>query len=304
MAEQLREGACAATVTPASSTDDFLRICGVSKSYGVVNALKNVSFGIKKGEVHTLLGENGAGKSTLVKMIMGEEQPDQGEIFIGGKKVEQYNPIYAQSLKVSMVHQELAVFENMTVAENIFPNHTFRTKSGGVDRRALNRSAQESIQVFDMDLSPTQKMDSLTLAQQQMVEILRCISGGQQVVLLDEPTSGLNNEEANRLMGVIAQLADQGITIIYISHRINEVMNVSSRITIMRDGEYVCTFVNDEHLTEADLVSKMVGRELSESLYSKKEYVDAGENPVLFEARGWKSGMGPTTSALPCTGAR
>ncbi len=264
---------------------DFISIRGVSKRYNIVQALDDVSFGIRQGEIHTLLGENGAGKSTLVKTLMGEETPDSGEIWVGGEKMAVHSPQTSQNMGISMVHQELAVFENMTVAENIFPSCDIKTKLGFVDWKELYKRAAESIQIFNMDIQPAQKMDTLTLAQQQMVEILRCICNGQRIILLDEPTSGLNNEEADRLMNTIMELKAKGITIIYISHRINEVMALSDRITVMRDGKYICTFDNTPELTEQDLVSRMVGRELSGSLYSKKTFVDASANPVLYEVQ-------------------
>lgn len=265
---------------PAFRDEDQIQIRGIKKSYGVVHALKGVSFGIRKGEIRTFLGENGAGKSTLVKIIMGEEQPDEGELIIDGKKVETYSPENSQSMGISMVHQELAIFENLSVEENIFPNSVFR-RGLMVDKAELRRRAAESLALFNLDVKPEQKMDTLTLAQQQMVEILRCICNNQKIILLDEPTSGLNNEEADRLMQVTKDLASQGITIIYISHRINEVMEISDNITVMRDGEYICTFVNDENLREEDLVARMVGHDLSEGLYSKKNFVDASANEVI-----------------------
>jgi ABC-type sugar transport system ATPase subunit len=187
---------------------------------------------------------------------------------------------------ISMVHQELAIFENLTVAENIFPSRLFTNRFGVIDWGTLKLRAEESIEIFDIDIEPDQKMDSLTLAQQQMVEILRCISDNQQIILLDEPTSGLNNVETEKLMGIIHQLRNKGITFIYISHRINEVLEISDKITILRDGKYIRTFINDENLTEDDLVNAMVGRELSGSLYSKKDFFDASSNPVLFKAEG------------------
>lgn len=280
------EGKTKAKLAPAFSENDFIQIHNISKSYGVVKALKSVNFGIAKGEVHALLGENGAGKSTLVKLIMGEEAPDSGEIFIDGKVVTNFSPEYAYSLGISMVHQELAVFDNLTVAENIFPTRFFTNKIGAINWNRLEQRAEESIEIFDIDIEPKQKMDSLTLAQQQMVEILRCISDNQQIILLDEPTSGLNNEETEKLMDIIRDLRDKGITIIYISHRIHEVLEISEKITILRDGKYVCTFVNDENLSENDLVNAMVGRELSESLYSKKEFYNASATPTLFKVEG------------------
>ena len=203
---------------------------------------------------------------------MGEEAPDSGEIIIGGKIIKIFSPEHAQNMGISMVHQELSIFDNLTVAENIFPTRYFTNTIGTINWNDLNRRAEESIAIFDINIKPKQKMESLTLAQQQMVEILRCISNNQQIILLDEPTSGLNNEETCKLMQIIRDLREKGITIIYISHRINEVLEISDKITILRDGKYVCTYINDENLTEDDLVSAMVGHELSESLYSKKSF--------------------------------
>ncbi len=280
------EGKSKAKIAPAFRDDDFIQIHDISRSYGIVEALKDVNFGITKGEVHTLLGENGAGKSTLVKIIMGEETPDSGVIQIDGSKITNYSPEHAQNMGISMVHQELAVFDNLTVAENIFPTRYFTNKLGAINWSMLRHRADESIAIFDIDIEPNQNMDSLTLAQQQMVEILRCISNNQQIILLDEPTSGLNAEETEKLMGIIRDLRDKGITFIYISHRINEVLEISDRITILRDGRYIRTYINDENLTEDDLVNAMVGRELSKSLYSKKIFYDASANPVLYKVVG------------------
>jgi ABC-type sugar transport system ATPase subunit len=294
------ESTTRAKLAPAFGEDDFIQIHDISKSYGIVKALKNINFGIKKGEVHTLLGENGAGKSTLVKIIMGEEMPDSGALQIDGKTIKTYSPDHAHNMGISMVHQELAIFDNLTVAENIFPTRYFTNRAGAINWKELNHYAEESIAIFNINIKPNQKMDSLTLAQQQMVEILRCISNNQQIILLDEPTSGLNSEETKKLMQIIRDLRDKGITIIYISHRINEVLEISDKITILRDGRYICTFNNNENLTEEDLVSAMVGRELSESLYSRKAFVDASANPVLFKVEGLakKNALNPVNFKL------
>lgn len=268
-----------------NAKERFLIIDNISKSYGVVQALKNVSFTIRKGEVHTLLGENGAGKSTLIKLICGEEAPDLGSITLDEDTIKQYSPMIAKEMGIAMVHQELAIFENMTVAENIFPTCEFLTKTGAIDKKRLIKEAQDKIDLFGMDLVPTQNMDSLTVAQQQMTEILRAISAGSKLVLLDEPTSGLNKEETENLMKIINALRSQGITIIYISHRIAEIMQISDRITVMRDGEFICTFVNNEKLEEIDLISRMVGRELTSSLYKRKEYTGKISDDVFFEVK-------------------
>jgi ABC-type sugar transport system ATPase subunit len=275
-----------AKLAPAFQDNDFIQMHGIEKSYGIVQALYDVSFGITEGEVHTLLGENGAGKSTLVKIIMGEEIPDAGRLVIDNQEIHSYSPENSYSMGISMVHQELAIFENLTVAENIFPSRFFTNKLGVIDWQKLEERAKESIEIFDIEIDPFQKMDSLTLAQQQIVEILRCISDNQRIILLDEPTSGLNNIETDKLMGIIDKLRKEGITFIYISHRINEVLEISDKITILRDGRYIRTFVNDENLTEDDLVNSMVGHELSGSLYSKKDFVDASGNPTLLKVEG------------------
>lgn len=267
--------------------NNFLKIKNISKRFGVVRALNNVSFCVKKGEIHTLLGENGAGKSTLVKIIKGELTPDSGQIIVDGKPFKEYSPNYSMEQGISMVHQELAIFENMTVAENIFPQCNYKTRFGFMDKKKLNKQAEDSIKIFGMDLLPDQKLDTLTLAQQQMVEILRCISLNQKIILLDEPTSGLNNEETEKLMSVLKKLKNEGISIIYISHRINEVLEISDRVTVLRDGEFVDTLVNDDKLTENVLVSSMVGRELSDSLYARKVYRDIEDEEVLMRVDGF-----------------
>jgi ABC-type sugar transport system ATPase subunit len=264
-----------------------LHINDISKSYGVVQALQNVSFSIKEGEIHTILGENGAGKSTLVKIIMGEETPTSGAIELDGKPMEHYSPAFAKSCGIQMVHQELAIFENVTVAENIFPWHDFEGAKGFLDWKLLKSKARKQLDLFALNnIAPEQMIDTVTLAGQQMIEILRCISENPRILLLDEPTSGLNECDIEKLMNILGRLKDEGHTIIYISHKLKEIMEISDRITVLRDGQYVCTLDNEETLTEQTLISKMVGRDLSASLYSHKEYTNKSRNQTLFELRG------------------
>lgn len=270
-----------------NSSRDYISFKNIIKEYGVVKALRDVSFTIGKGEIHTLLGENGAGKSTLVKILKGEEVPTSGEIYVAGEKIPKFTPNTAHDIGISMVHQELAIFENMTVAENIFPNSIFKTKNGGVDKEKLFGKTELAIKSMDLDIKPGDKLDALNLANQQMVEILRCISNGQKIIILDEPTSGLNSQETYKLMNAIKELRNKGITIIYISHRIGEILEISDFVTIMRDGEYICTFDNDETLTEDKLISNMVGKELSCSLYFHKEYYDASGNDVILDVQNF-----------------
>ncbi|MDD3796298.1 MAG: sugar ABC transporter ATP-binding protein [Lachnospiraceae bacterium] len=264
--------------------EEYLKINGITKSYGVVKALTNVSMTIKKGEIHTILGENGAGKSTLVKIIMGEETPDAGSIILDDEQIRTYTPSAAQAMGIRMVHQELAVFENMTVAENIFPSHSFK-KNGRIDYKELHQETQKQLEAFGMKtVKPEEQMAGVTLAGQQMLEIIRCIVANPKVIILDEPTSGLNDEEADRLMEILERLKADGMTIIYISHRLKEIMKISDRVTILRDGQYVTTLINDEKLTENDLINNMVGRDLH--LYSLKNPEDVIKNEeVVFEVR-------------------
>ncbi|MDO4322537.1 MAG: sugar ABC transporter ATP-binding protein [Lachnospiraceae bacterium] len=263
---------------------EYLKINNITKAYGVVKALTDVSFSIEQGEIHTILGENGAGKSTLVKIIMGEETPDSGTITLDGEQVKTYTPSAAQAMGVRMVHQELAVFENMTVAENIYPSHSFK-KGGRIDYKELYRETGKQLERFGLKtVNPEEQMGGVTLAGQQMIEIIRCIVANPKVIILDEPTSGLNDEEADRLMEILERLKAEGMTIIYISHRLKEIMRISDRVTIMRDGQYVTTLLNDENLTENDLINNMVGRDLT--LYSIKKPQDVIHNEeVVFEVK-------------------
>jgi ABC-type sugar transport system ATPase subunit len=223
--------------------EDYLKIDSISKRYGVVRALNDVSFTVRQGEIHALLGENGAGKSTLVKIIMGEEEPDTGSIVLDGVPMEFFHPHHSRSMGIQMVHQELAIFENLTVAENMFPwNSEDKISPRIIDWKAFYEKTQRALDSFDFKtISPSQKMDTVSLAGQQMVEIIRCIIAQPKVLLLDEPTSGLSSDEGNRLMKVLKNLRENGLTIIYISHRINEIIEIADRVTVMRDGQFVIT---------------------------------------------------------------
>lgn len=270
----------------AGTNSEHLKITDISKRYGVVQSLNKVSFSIRHGEIHTILGENGAGKSTLVKIVMGEEYPDSGSIELDGIVMGEWSPLYARSRGIQMVHQELAIFENMSVAENIFPWHEFKTKTGCVDWKTLFSEAQKKLDLFELTtIKPEQSMSTVSMAGQQMIEILRCIAADPKVIILDEPTSGLNDEEVSRLMRILKQLRNKGLTIIYISHKLKEIIEITDRVTVLRDGHYVCTLENDENLTEDILINNMVGRDLSGSLYKQKIYSTEKSTEILFEVR-------------------
>ncbi len=285
----------------SETCSEYLKIDGISKQYDVVKALNKVSFSICKGEIHAVLGENGAGKSTLVKIIMGEQIPDCGSITLNNKVIKEYTPYAARNMGIQMVHQELALFENMSVAENIFPWHEFRTKAGLVDWKAIHRETQKKLDMFNLcTIKPEQPLNTVTLAGQQMVEILRCIAANPGVIILDEPTSGLNDTEASKLIETLKQLRDEGHTIIYISHRLKEIVRLADRVTILRDGQYVCTLKNDLNMTEDLLINNMVGRDLSGSLYNQKEYTQNPNAEIIFEVKNLskKNALHPTSFSL------
>lgn len=215
------------------------------------------------------MGENGAGKSTLVKIIKGEIPHDSGKLIFEGNEIKIIDPLYSISLGITMVHQELTVFENLSVAENIYPNNVFKTKGGFLNKTAMIKKAKENLLLFGLDIDPTDKITYLTLAQKQIIEILRSIALKRKLIILDEPTSGLNEVEVKRLMAILKRLKNEGITILYISHRIPEIIEISDRVSVLKDGSYVGTFNNDETLTEQKIINLMVGREI-DLLYSKK----------------------------------
>ena len=259
----------------------ILLLEGISKSYGPVKALKAVSFSVNRGEIHAILGENGAGKSTLVKIIKGETNPDSGRLVFEGSEIKVVDPLYANSIGITMVHQELTIFDDLTVAENIYPNNVFRTKLGLIDKRRMRQQSAEKLALFNLRIDPAEKVANLSLAEQRIVEILRAIGLERKLIILDEPTAGLNESETRILISLVKRLRDEGITIIYISHRIAEVLELSDRITILRDGNYISTLPAEDAST-AELIRLMVGREL-DLLYAKKQYSTKAPGDRLLE---------------------
>jgi ABC-type sugar transport system ATPase subunit len=260
--------------------NEILVLDSISKSYGAVQALKNVSFSITRGEIHAILGENGAGKSTLVKIIKGEVRPDSGKLFFEGTEIKDIDPLYANSIGITMVHQELTVFEELSVAENIFSNAAISSPVGLINGRAMRRASAEKLALFNLDINPSEKISNLPLAEQRIVEILRAIALQRKLIILDEPTAGLNEGERKILISIVKKLRDEGITILYISHRIAEVLEISDRITILRDACYVGTERADA-VTTAQLIHLMVGREV-DLLYAKKKSAVEKDAEILL----------------------
>ncbi|MCI8557677.1 MAG: sugar ABC transporter ATP-binding protein [Lachnospiraceae bacterium] len=237
----------------------ILEIKHVSKSFPGVKALDDVSFCIKEGHVHAIVGENGAGKSTLIKILAGIYTRYEGEIQILGEKEVFESPQMAKLKGISVVHQELKLSEPLSIAENIFLGKPLRTKLGFVDWKAMNRRAQEMVDELNVKLDVTLPVETLTVAQKQIVEICKSIVAECKILIMDEPSATLTNKELDVLFGIIAKLKADGVTIIYISHRMEEVFNLSDELSVLRDGKHIGT-LRTEEIDKDALVNMMVGR--------------------------------------------
>lgn len=244
----------------------ILELSHICKSYPGVTALDDVNLSFKKGDLHALVGENGAGKSTLMKTISGSIAPDRGIIKYEGKEYESMHPKVAIDKGISTIYQEFSLVNNMTVAENIYLGNRDNTH-GIFERSEINQKAEKLIQDIGLTLNVREKVANLIPAHQQMVEILRAISRDVKVLIMDEPSATLSNAEMNVMFEVIKGLKEKGVTIIYISHRMEEIFQISDRVTVLRDGKYIATLQTKE-ATEKELVKLMVGREVPEVVKS------------------------------------
>ncbi len=249
----------------------LLQTQNISKSFPGVRALKDVSISIRKGEIHSIVGENGAGKSTLMNVLMGIHQPEEGKILYNEECVRIHSPVDAQKLGIGIVAQELNLVSNMSIAENItlgmFPIRKGLIKT--IDSNEQIRIAQQTINKLNPDIDVHDKARSLSVANQQLVQIARVLSFGAELIILDEPTASLTDNESQQLFKVIHELKSSGTTFFYISHRMGEVMTLSDSISIMRDGALVDT-VTPASTTIDEIVSLMVGRVIHKSKYVEK----------------------------------
>ncbi len=276
-----RGGDGAARLGLAARMDALLRLTGVSKSFAGVRALKDVSFDLRPGEVHALVGENGAGKSTLIRVVTGAHRPDAGTVEIGGRPLVRADPLLARELGIAPIYQQPALFPDLTVAENL----AFGQEPGGswrrIDWRARRRRAAEMLERVGARIDPDALAGSLRMAEQQLVEIARALGARARVLLMDEPTAALAEPEAERLLELVRELKAAGVGIVYISHRLGEVARIADRVTVLRDGAVVATRPADE-VADGELIRLMVGRELA-AVFPKRE-VPRGD--VVLEARG------------------
>ena len=260
---------------------NLLEVSGISKSFGPVKVLKEISFDVRPGEVHALLGENGAGKSTLIKIVAGVINADEGEVRLDGKAVRFSSPREAAAHGIATVYQELLLFPDLSVAENIYLGHAPKTKWGTLDWNAMRAGARallDSLDSPDLDVDTT--VGKLSVANRQRVEIAKALSQDAKLVIMDEPTAALADADARRLMDVVKRLRDRGVGIIYVSHRLPEIFALADRVTVLRDGAYVGTKPIGE-VTEGDLVSMMVGRAI-DHLFPK---VDTTPGETILEVK-------------------
>ncbi len=256
-------------VSENKRNDQYILECqNLSKSFGGTKALQNVELHIKKGEVHALVGENGAGKSTLMKTIMGLHKADSGTITFEGKPYKVNGPADAIKLGITMIHQELNPEPYLTVAENIFL-HNEDMNGLFLNKKETNRKAEEILKQFNFNISPTKLVDGLTLAQAQMIEIIKAVSGNAKLVIMDEPTSSLDNDETQQLFRTIRKLKADGVSVVYISHRMEEIFDICDTVSVFRDGRFIdCKPINE--VTSQSLISMMVGREI-ENVFAKTD---------------------------------
>ena len=272
-----------------NANDFILTMSGISKTFPGVNALEDVDFTLKRGEIHALIGENGAGKSTLIKVLTGVEHPEAGSIELDGKLVQVRSPQHSQELGISTVYQEINLCTNISVAENIMLGHEPHLFFGGIDWKKMNALAMQMLERLDVEIDVTQPLGNFSVAIQQMVAIARSLQiTSAKILILDEPTSSLDVHEANRLFEVMQKLKGEGIGIVFITHFLDQVYQVSDRITVLRNGKLVGTY-NTVSLPRMELIAKMLGRSLSDldEVSKAKLTVEQKEGKKsVLEARG------------------
>lgn len=242
----------------------LIEMKGITKSFGPVRVLGGVDFDVKAGEIHALMGENGAGKSTLMKILAGIYQKDGGKVLVQGKETMFKSAKEAEDTGISVIHQELNIIPNMTVAENMFLGKDLTIgKTGILKTKEMNRSTREHLNRLGIDINPTAEASTLSVGQQQMIEIARAVATNSEVLIMDEPTAALTDREIDVLFQVMKGLRDKGVGIVYISHRMEEIFRMCDRITVLRDGKSIGT-KETKNTSFEEIVKMMVGRELGE----------------------------------------
>ena len=248
----------------------------IGKTFSGVNVLRKVDFDLEPGEVHALVGENGAGKSTLAKILSGVYTPTEGEIFLDEKKIHIASPIAAQKNGISLIHQEPQSFSHLSVAENIFMGHMDGSNFSRVKWNDINKSSEKILLSIGLKINPKNIMEGLSIADQQMIEIAGALSKNSKILIMDEPTSPLTPNEVGKLFDIVNQLKNQGMAIIFISHRLEEIRAIADRVTIFRDGDLIATKKINE-ITNEEIIKFMIGRNIEEIDVIENEYVKKNE---------------------------
>lgn len=259
---------------------------GIEKRFPGVHALKAVQFDLHPGEVHALMGENGAGKSTLMKIMSGIYARDGGEMFVDGNSVAPNSPRAAQDLGIGIIHQELSLMNDLTAAQNVLIGREPRRSFGRLDEAALNAQTAEIFASLNLDMDPRTQVSTQTIARQQLIEIAKTLSYNPRVLIMDEPTAALNDVEISELFAVIQKLKSEGVGIIYISHRMDEIKRIADRVTVLRDGAYIDT-VDAAETPLSTIIQLMVGREVTQET---PIIPDTSQNPVALEVRNLSRG--------------
>jgi ribose transport system ATP-binding protein len=267
---------------------EILSMRKIDKRFTGVHALRQVDFDLEEGEIHALVGENGAGKSTLMKVLIGIDPKDSGEIHYLGRQFNPRNPKYALAMGIGIIHQELNMMYHLTVAQNIFIGRE-STRVGGIllDKREQNRRAEELFERLKMDIDPTESLWRLSVGKQQMVEIARAVSHSLRILILDEPTAALTDTEIEELFAIMRDLASKGVGMVHISHRLDEIHRIADRVTVLRDGERVDTKPTAE-VTKQQIINMMVGRVIYEQ--PKTRSCVAPDAPVVLRVNRLNAG--------------
>jgi len=248
----------------------ILKLKNIYKHFGGIKALRDVDFSLKKGEIHALIGENGAGKSTLIKMLTGVTQMDEGEIFIYGKKISIENPVVARFKGIAAIYQELGLIENLSVAQNIYlGNEPTKKFMGWTDNRILLKNSSDYLKEFKIEIDPNRKVSELGLGQKRIIEILKALSINAQILLLDEAATGMSKAEIDILFKIMYNLKKQKVSMIYISHHLEEVFKICDMVTVLRNGKNVGTF-KVSNVNKQTLIKTMIGREVYDEYPRRK----------------------------------
>jgi len=262
----------------------FIELKNIRKIFPGVVALENVNFDVRYGEVHALVGENGAGKSTLIKILGGAYQPDGGEIFIEGKKISISSTSMAQHFKIAVIYQEFNLIPDLSVAENIFIGREPKIGKSFINWNKLNYDAAEILKKLDIDINPRKFISDLSVAEKQMVEIAKSLSMDARLIIMDEPTATLTEKEVVKLFSIIGELRKKGVSIVYISHRLDEAFRLSDRITVLRDGKKIETKKTSE-TNQDEIVSLMVGKIVKDYFAGKKEKTT--DRDIVIEVKNY-----------------